>query len=62
MDIHELSRDQLVQLKQTMIVEWSCAEDCGVSLEELADADDTVSDGQVMERYTGTCFVPEDFY
>lgn len=57
MSVHELTRDQIVLLKQ----DYLCNTRESVSWGELADADELVSDEYIKERYEGTEFVPEDF-
>ena len=58
MGVHELNRDQLIQLKQNYLMEtqehvyWS----------ELAEADELVSDSVIMEEYAGVVFSPDDFF
>ncbi len=58
MSVHELSRDQKIELKQTMLEEVL---GCQPSWGDLACADDIVSDGQLEEEYSATDFVNEDF-
>lgn len=58
MSVHDLNRDQIVQLKQTMLAERS---DEDLSYGELADADSLVTDAEVFAEYAGTEFVEEDF-
>lgn len=57
MNVRELSREQLVELKQNILMgmpEWP-------SYGELSRADDLVDDETVFDIYDGTDFVPEDF-
>ena len=57
MTVHELTRDQLISLKQDYLVRtqertyWS----------DLADADEIVPDEFIKEEYEGTEFSPDDF-
>lgn len=58
MTVHELNRDQMLQLKQ----DYLCNTQESVSWGELADADSLVSDTTIMEEYGGINFVPDDFW
>lgn len=71
MDVYELSRDQLVELKQNYLSELadegSYAEvmDCDYnepSYWDLANADDIVPDDVIFRNYDGVCFVKDDFF
>ena len=57
MEVKELNRNQLVQLKQMYLTENKEE----ISWGELADADDIVTDEEVFNYYSGTNFVEEDF-
>lgn len=57
MTVNELTRGQLIELKQSMLCEWD-----STSYEDLARADKIVPDNAVFEQYGGTNFVPEDFF
>lgn len=59
MGLDELSRDQIVQLKQSMLEEVLGEEP---SWYDLAMANDIVSDGKLEEEYGGTHFVEGDFF
>lgn len=59
MGLDELSRDQIVQLKQSMLDEVLGEEP---SWYDLAMADDIVSDEKLEEEYGGTHFVEGDFF
>ena len=59
MGLDELSRDQIVQLKQSMLEEVLGEEP---SWYDLAMADDVVSDVKLEEEYGGTHFVEGDFF
>lgn len=70
MTVHELNRDQLVQLKQhylCQLAEEGCyAEVRGVDYDEpsygdLADADDIVPDDVIFRNYDYVYFTEEDF-
>lgn len=70
-DVHDLCRDCLVELKQDYLVQLA---DEGVFAEvmdvdydfpaygDFADADDLVSNDVVYEVYEGIGFVPDDFF
>ncbi len=58
MDVHELSRDQLIELKQRML----CDRYQQPSWFDMVDADNKVSDDEVFREYEGTEFVPDDFF
>lgn len=63
MDVRQLNRDQLTELKQRMIDEELYEkEGRGASYGELAAADSLVPDEKVFERYKGTSFVNDDFF
>ena len=71
MDVLELSREQLVELKQNYLTqladEGSYAEVLDVDYNEpsywdIANADEIVPDDVIMKNYEGTCFVPDDFF
>ncbi len=57
MTVEELNRDQLVELKEHYLLETRK----NVSYEDLAEADDLVSDHTVYAYYAGTEFSPDDF-
>ena len=59
MGLDELSRDQIVQLKQSMLEEVLGEEP---SWYDLAMAYDIVSDEKLEEEYGGTHFVEGDFF
>ena len=61
MSVYELNRDQLISLKQSMVMERCNERGEDASYGELADADETISDNEVFEEYAGTNFVEEDF-
>ena len=70
MTVHELNREQLIQLKQQylcQLAEEGCyAEVRGVPYDEpsygdLADADEIVSDDVIFRNYDDVYFTEEDF-
>lgn len=62
MNVNELSREQLVELKQNYLCELADKRNGeGVSYGELASADELVSDDEIFDYYSGTDFVTEDF-
>lgn len=70
MTIHELNREQLIQLKQDYLCQLA---DCGEfaeivgvpydepSWKDLADADEIVSDDVIFRNYDDVYFTEEDF-
>ena len=58
MNVYELNRDQLVQLKEELLMQT--LKDC--SYGELCAADSLISDETIYEEHEGTVFVPEDFW
>lgn len=61
MTVYDLNRDQLIEVKQHMLVERLDERGESPSWGELADADDIISDEEVYEEYGGTYFSPADF-
>lgn len=59
MNVRELNREQLLQLKQRYLCETQ--DEC-VSYGELAAADELVTDEQVFKMFDGYDFVEEDFF
>lgn len=71
MDVHDLSRDQLVELKQNyfaeLVNEGTFAEVVGRDYDEpsywdLANADDIVPDDVVFRQWECTHFTNDDFF
>ena len=62
MNVQELNRDQLIQLKQEMLMERMDAEGDWPSWGELADADSLTSDEDVQSHFAGTMFTTDDFW
>lgn len=60
MDIRDLSRDQLEQIKQSYYIKKQYP--AGVSYGELSSIDTLVSDDEVFCEYAGVSFVEEDFW
>ena len=57
MTIHELTREQLQQVKQQYLVQQGKS----LSYGELIDIDNLVSDEEIFEAEAGTNFVEDDF-
>lgn len=57
MTVHELTREQLIELKQDMLCEQGSP-----SYGELADADELVSDETVFAEFDATKFSEDDFF
>ena len=71
MDVLELSREQLIELKQNYLEqladEGSFAEVLDVDYDEpsyldLANADEIVPDCVIFKNYEDVCFVNDDFF
>ena len=71
MDVRDLSREQIVELKcnymTELVNEGSFAEIMGVDYDEpsywdLANADEIVPDDVIFEHYDGVYFVEDDFF
>lgn len=58
MTFDELNREQITQLKQSIL----CERQEAVSWGELADADELISDELLKENYSGITFTEEDFF
>ena len=58
MNVHQLSRDQLIELKQTIL----CNRDRQPSWLDLATADEIITDDEVYEEFSGTSFTPADSF
>lgn len=69
MDVTELSREQLVELKQSYLCSLADSGDyevfdvryIGVSYSDLVNADDIVPDDVVFDNYSGVVFCDDDF-
>lgn len=61
MTLSELTADQRIQLKQQILVDRNEAVCEGTSYEELANADELVSDEDLEACYADTEFSPDDF-
>lgn len=57
MTVHELTREQLIELKQHMLCEQGSP-----SYGELADADELVSDESAFAEFDATDFSEDDFF
>lgn len=71
MNVHDLSRDEIRELKERYLIKLSdegqYAEVLGVEWDapswgEIAQADEIVPDDVIFREYEDTCFVPEDFF
>lgn len=62
MTVQELNCDQLIEIKQSMLIEWMDAEGDWPSWGEIADADNLISDEDVFEEYAHTVFTEGDFF
>ena len=57
MQVQDLSAEQLTQLKQEYLLQTNDS----ISWEELAIADQLISDDFIIEEYSGISFISEDF-
>lgn len=71
MTVHELSSEQILELKQNYLQmladEGNFASVLNVDYDEpsysdLANADEIVPDDIIFTHYDGYCFVPDDFF
>ena len=62
MKVKDLTREQLIQLKQHYLTELRIKEGTGVSFAELAEADNLVSDEVIFKEYARITFTDDDFY
>lgn len=62
MNVRELSREELTELKCNYYQDMKAQEGEGVSYGELAEIDELVSDEEVFAEYDGTAFVKDDFF
>ena len=57
MSVYELSKNQLIELKQNYL----CEVQKNVSYGELCDADNIISDEEIFQTYSCTDFSSKDF-
>lgn len=62
MNVTELNREQLVELKQTLLTDRNNAKGVGTSYDELANADTIISDEEIYEGYADIDFSEDDFF
>lgn len=66
MNVAELNRDQLIELKQSYLEVLNESgeheEVVGVSYGELANADEIVPDDVIFDYYDGIIFTEDDFF
>lgn len=63
MEVTELSRDQLTELKGEYLDNWLYEnEGRDASMGEWIDADEIVSDDEIFREYEGVDFVNDDFF
>lgn len=62
MKVTELSRDELIELKQRYYTEKLDTVGESPSYGELADIDELVTDEEVYAEYDDVDFVPDDFF
>jgi len=61
MNVRELNREQLLELKERYIIDWYAANNRTPSWSEMANAETIVADYAVFDYFDGIDFVPEDF-
>ena len=61
MTVYELSRDQLIELKQNYLSLWIDGYE-PVSYDVLMDADELIPDETIFEAYEGTIFTEDAFF
>lgn len=61
MTVHDLNRDQLIELKQNFISLWIDGQE-PVSYDVLMDADELIPDETIFETYEGITFTENDFF
>lgn len=61
MYISELNREQLIELKQSYLIQQNEETGEGTSYDELARADSIISDKVIQEAYSGINFTEDDF-
>lgn len=61
MYISELNREQLIELKQSYLIQQNEETGEGTSYDELARADSIISDEMIYEAYSGINFTEDDF-
>lgn len=59
MTVYDLNRDQLIELKQQYLTNFSGEEP---SYKELADADEIITDEQIRRYCRDMTFTPDDFF
>ena len=60
--VRELNRDQLNQLKESLATLENDVNGDGISLNELLESHDRITDEEVYEYFDGTLFSEGDFY
>lgn len=61
MNVSELNRSQLTELKQSYLMQHNEEVGEGTSYEELARVDSIISDEMIYEAYSGINFTEDDF-
>ena len=62
MNVTELNREQLTELKERHITAKTEALGTTLTLDMLLNVDDYVSDREILLSYAGTKFVNDDFF
>ena len=61
MNVRELNREQLLELKERYLIDWYASNDRTPSWGEMADAGAIVDDDTIFDYFDGIDFVEEDF-
>lgn len=61
MNVSELNKSQLTELKQSYLMQHNEETGEGTSYEELARVDSIISDEMIYEAYSGINFTEDDF-
>lgn len=62
MSLDELNTEQKIMVKQALLTDRADAEGRDISMSELVEADNLVSDEELYEKYDGVYFTPDDFF
>lgn len=62
MTVYELSREQIIELKQAYITEKNNEINAGTSYDELANCDELISDKEIFLHYECYSFDKDDFF
>ena len=60
--VTELNREQLTELKCSILADWMSASNASPSYSDLANVDALISDEQAFDEYPDTVFTNDDFF